>query len=236
MSADDLATMMTCEFCGQSFNLALSHSLAQPEWRYRLAAHLGAGQVQALLPALAVSSFLRQLRHVEEPPLTHVLGLEVLAEGRTIEVDVAAYIPDRDWAVVLGEVKTGNRIDANDIANLEFLQRKLTAKGVRCVLLFATLKEAFSPEEIADLRALAQRAGHVEPPTGNRCANLPLVLTGRDLSHPPSSREHPWRWEPKTYTGIFGTARGSCERNLGLRDHQLDGSGDNATVSCEWDS
>lgn len=222
VSANDLATTMTCEFCGQNFNLALSHSLAQPEWRYRLAAHLSAAHVQALLPALAVTSFLRQLRHVEEPPLTHVLGLEVTTEGRTIEADIAAYIPDRDWAVVLGEVKTGNRIDANDITNLEFLQRKLTAIGVRCVLLFATLKEVFSPEEIADLRALAERAGHVELSTGNHCANLPLVLTGPDLSHPPGSREHPWRWEPQTYTGIFGTARGSCERNLGLRDHQLD--------------
>jgi hypothetical protein len=235
VSADDLATTMTCEFCGQSFNLALSHSLAKPEWRYRLAAHLGAGHVQALLPALAVSSFLRQLRHVEEPPLTHVLGLEVMAEGRTVEVDVAAYIPDRDWTVVLGEVKTGSRIDANDIANLAFLQRRLTAKGVRCVLLFATLKEAFSPEEIADLRALAERAGQIELSTGDRCANLPLVLTGRDLSHPPGSREHPWRWEPKTYTGIFGIARGSCERNLGLRVRQFDRADDNARGSGEAD-
>lgn len=234
VSADDLAATMTCEFCGQNFNLALSHSLAQPEWRYRLAAHLGAGHVQALLPALAVTSFLRQLRHVEEPPLTHVLGLEVTTGGRTVEVDVAAYLPDRDWAVVLGEVKTGNRIDANDISNLEFLQRKLVTAGVRCVLLFATLKDAFSPEEVAELRALAERAGHVELSAGDRRANLPLVLTGPDLSQPPGSTEHPWRWEPKTYDGIFGTARGSCERNLGLHNHQLSGYDDDMTVSCEW--
>ena len=227
VSADDLAATMTCEFCGQTFSLALSHSLAQPEWHYRLAAHLGAAHVQALLPALAVTSLLRQLRHLEEPPLTHVLGLEVTTAGRKVEVDIAAYIRDREWAVVLGEVKTGNRIDANDIANLEFLQRRLTTAGVRCVLLFATLKEAFSPEEVADLRALAKRAGHVELSTGGSCANLPLVLTGPDLSHPPGSREHPWRWEPKTYTGIFGTARGSCARNLGLRDHELDVPRDN---------
>jgi hypothetical protein len=236
VSAGDLAMTMTCEFCGQSFNLAMSHSLAHPQWRYRLAAHLGAGHVQALLPVLAVTSFLRQLRHVEEPPLTHVLGLEVVADGRTVEVAAAAYIPDRDWTVVLGEVKTGNRIDANDITNLELLQRRIIATGVRCVLLFATLKGTFSPEEIADLRALAERARPVDLSTGNRCENLPLVLTGPDLSHPPGSAEHPWRWENTISSGIFGTARGSCERNLGLHDHRLVASADHARVTCEWTS
>lgn len=112
----------------------------------------------------------------------------------------------------------------------------LTAKGVRCLLVFATLKETFSSGEIADLRALAERAGPVDLSTGIRCANLPLVLTGSDLSHPPGSREHPWRWENQTGLGIFGTARGSCERNLGLQDHWLDGPADSAKVVCEWNS
>lgn len=71
VSVDGLGPTMNCEFCGQVYNLALSHSLSQPEWRYRLAAHLRPDQVGALLPALATTSLLQQLRHIEVigPPL-----------------------------------------------------------------------------------------------------------------------------------------------------------------------
>ncbi|GLX93544.1 hypothetical protein Hesp01_14940 [Herbidospora sp. NBRC 101105] len=233
-SADDLAATMICEFCGQTFNLALSHSLTQPEWRYRLAAHLRADQVQALLPALAATSLLRQLRHAEEPPLPHMLGLEVSIDGRKIEVDVAAHLPDRDWTVVLGEVKTANRIDANDIANLEFLQKKLSDKDVRCLLLFATLKEELSPEEISGLRGLVERSKDVQLSDGRLLPNMPLILTGPDLSHPPGSENHPWRWDSKGYSGVFGTAITSCERNLGLHGYTFSDTGDDISIRCEW--
>ncbi|WP_344937495.1 hypothetical protein [Sphaerisporangium flaviroseum] len=232
VSADDLATTMTCEFCGQPFNLALSHSLTQPEWRYRLAAHLRADQVQALLPALATTSLLRQLRHVEEPSLPHMFGLEVSLGKRKIEVDVAAYLPDRDWTAVLGEVKTANRIDANDISNLEFLQQKLSEKDVRCLLLFATLKNELSPEELLDLRGLVERSKPIRVDNGNLIPNMPLILTGPDLSHPPGSKSHPWRWDTKGYSGVFGTAITSCERNLGLRDYDF--KDDCTGILCQW--
>jgi hypothetical protein len=234
VSADDLATTMTCEFCGQDFNLGLSHALTQPEWRYRLAAHLGAAQVQALLPALAVTSFLSQLRHIEEPPLPHVLGLELSVDQRAVEVDVATYLPYRDWTAVLGEVKTANRIDENDIANLAFLRRKLSEKDVRCLILFATLKSRLSPEEVADLRQLVQGSRPVQLSNGSVLPNMPLILTGADLSYPPGSKDHPWRWDSKNYSGIFGTAITSCERNLGLLDYTLRGSDDGTTTECKW--
>jgi hypothetical protein len=236
VSADDLATTMTCEFCGQTYNLALSHSLAQPKWQYRLAAHLRADQVQALLPALAATSFLSQLRHIEEPPLTHMLGLEGSIDGGTIEVDVAAYLPDRDWTAVLGEVKTANRIDANDIANLEFLQQKLSEKDVRCLLLFATLKDELSPAEISDLRGLVERSRPVQLDDGRLLPNMPLILTGPDVSHPSGSKNHPWRWDSKNYSGVFGTAVTSCERNLGLQNYKFSHANDRMAIQCEWDS
>ena len=237
IASDDLAATMTCEFCGETFNLALSHSLTPPEWRYRLAAHLGPDQVQALLPALAAAALLRQFRHVEEPPLTHVLGLEVTLEKRTIEVDLAAYIPDHDWTLVLAEVKTGNRIDANDIANLEFLRQRLADADVRCLLMFVTLKDRFSPEETTELRALAERSPIVRLARGySSVANLPLVLTGPDLSHPPGSENHPWRWEDPSYSGLFGTALGSCQRNLGLKGYRFDPASDTERIVCEWEA
>jgi hypothetical protein len=234
-AADDLASTMTCEFCGSRFSLALSHSLTPPEWRYRLAAHLEADRVQALFPAVASTSLLRQMRHVEEPPLPHVLGLEVLCEGKKMEADLAVYVPDRDWAVVLGEVKSGNRIDANDVANLEHLRDRLGGKGVRCLLMFATMKDALAPEETAALRALADRANAVPLSGGSILPNLPLVLTGPDLSHPPGSEQHPWRWDSKNYSGLFGTAITSCERNLGLSNVTLERTNDGLRARCEWE-
>jgi hypothetical protein len=232
--ANDLGSTMTCEFCGQTFSLALSHGLTQPEWRYRLAAHLRPDQVQALLPALATTSLLGQLRHSEEPPLSNVLGLEVTIAGRKIEIDVAVYLPDRDWAVVLGEVKTANKIDENDIANLEFLRDALLAKGVRCLLAFSTLKDAFSPEEVSHLRALIERSRPVILSSGVSLPNLPLVLTGLDLSHHPMSEDHPWRWDSKNYSGVFGTAITSCERNLGLKNCAFDNGDAGMGVRFEW--
>jgi hypothetical protein len=224
VSADLLAAIMKCEFCGQTYNLALSHSLSIPEWRYRLAAHVRLDQIQALLPALAASSLLAQLRHVQEPDLPLVLGLKVVAGGRDIEVDVAMYLPDPDWTVVLGEVKTGNRVDARDVSNLEYLQTLLAGAGVRCVLMFATLKERFSDEEVAELRGLAERSGTVSHSSGRLLPNVPLVLTAGDLSHHPMDENHPWRWKDDAYLGILGTALSSCRRNLGLSSSPHDGT------------
>lgn len=235
ISADDLASTMSCEFCGEPFSLALSHGLSKPHWRYRLASHLVPARIEALLPALATTSLLGQFRHVEEPPLSHVLGLKIKLRTREIEVDVAVYLPDRDWTVVLAEVKTANKIDENDIANLEFLHRALTETGVRCIIAFVTLKEAFSTDELGPLRQLVERSRPVTTALGAVVPNLPLVLTGPDLSHHPMSEDHPWRWGDDRTSGIFGTAIASCERNLGLKSYGLEHTADGESVAVVWE-
>lgn len=217
VAADELASTMRCEFCGDSFNLALSHGLAGSEWRYRLAGHLRADQIGPLLPVLATTSLLQQLRHDEDPsPL--VLGLKMLLGGRQVEIDVATYVRAEERTAILGEVKTGSRIDGNDIDNLSFLQDRLRAQRVRSLLLFATLKDRFSPEEVALLRGAVNRAAEVETTRGQFLPNVPLVLTGPDLSHHYWDKDHPWRWDT-AYAGLFGTAIESCKRNLGLIDY-----------------
>lgn len=230
-SADELAAKMPCEFCGQEYNLALSHSLAQPKWRYRLAAHLRSAQVQALLPALAVSSLLGQFRLVEEAPLSHVFGLEVVLDGKKVEADIAVYLPDHDWTAVIGEVKNANRIDANDVENIEFVEHRLRARDVRCLSLFATLKSELTDQEVQVLRQRVERSRLVRTSRGNLLPSMPLVLTGPDLSHPALSEEHPWRWDNKGDAGILGTAITSCERNLGLQDYSYDSSG---ALNIKW--
>lgn len=233
ISVDGLGPTMNCEFCGQVYNLALSHSLSQPEWRYRLAAHLRSDQVEALLPALATTSLLQQLRHTEAlPPL--VLGLEITLEGRKVEADIAAYLGDRESLAVLGEVKTGNRIDSKDVANLEFLRTRLHSKNVRCLLLFATLKDSLSPEECRELRELVERSMLIRTSSGQSSPSLPMVLTGPDLSRNYWDQEHPWRWEKKSHNGIFDTALVSCERNLGLIDYTHNPSPDGPGFFFDW--
>ena len=233
VSVEGLGPTMKCEFCGEVYNLALSHSLSQPEWRYRLAAHLRSDQVEALLPALATTSLLQAMRHVEEfPPL--VLGFEITLEGKKVEADIAAYFGDPEWLAVLGEVKTGNRIDSKDVENLEFLRTKLHSKDIRCLLLFSTLKDTFSPEERRDLRGLVERSALIRTSHGQRILNLPLVLTGPDLSRNYWDEEHPWRWEKKGMNGIFDTALASCERNLGLIDYTHKPSPDGFDFTFNW--
>lgn len=185
------------------------------------------------MPALATTSVLTQLRMSQEPsPL--VLGLKVMLDGHKIEVDVASYLTGPEATAVLGEVKTANRIDAHDVENLEFLRGKLRDEDVNCVLLFATLKEAFSPEEQRLLRTLVERSPWTRA-RGGRVPNVPLVLTGLDLSRSYWDPEHPWHWEKTNYAGIFDTAMASCERNLGLRGYSPDYSEGGSDFIFEWD-
>lgn len=232
ITADDIAAKMRCEFCAESFNLALSHSLARPSWRYRFASHLRPDQVQALLPPLAVSSLVSQLRHIEEPPLPHVLGLEVKNGKKQVEVDVAMYIPDPCWLVIIGEVKSANRVDENDIRNIEGVCASLRTAGVRSVPLFATLKDRFSDDEVSSLRRLVERSSYAKSSRGVSLPNVPLVLTGPDLSQPSGAPSHPWRWEDETYSGILGTAVSSCERNIGLKSFA---TGPGGSIKYEWE-
>lgn len=230
-SAEELGSTMTCEFCGELFQLALSHALSRPRWHYRLAAHLPAKQVQALLPALAAASLIEQFRHVEEPTMAHGLGLEVEFSDRKLELDIAVYVADHDWLTVIGEVKGANRIDQKDVENLEFAASRLSQQDVRCLQLFATLKTHFTQEEITTLRRRVERSGMISTSNGSLLPNMPLVLTGPDLSQSPDSEDHPWRWDAKNYSGLHGTAVTSCERNLGLLSYSLR---DDGSIDCTW--
>jgi hypothetical protein len=235
VAADQLGSTMTCEFCGSQFNLALSHGLSQPEWRYRLAAHLRADQVEALLPALATTSMLSQVSHLGEDSAALALGLQVSVGGQLIEVDIAAYLPDPEWLAVLGEVKNSNRIDMKDVGNLELLRTKLRSKGVRCLLLFATLKEQFTIEEVSALRGVVERSEWVLTARGQRLPDLPLVLTGPDVSHHYWDKGHPWRWERQSHAGLFDTALESCKRNLGLESYSRNPASSVGELTFVWD-
>lgn len=240
VSPRDLDAIIRCEFCGEEFKLALSLSLSRnkSKWRYRLASHLSPEKVKALLPALATMSMMGQLTSTEGHPNVHAFGVTFTWAGRDpIEADIVAYLGRPTWVTVLGEVKTSNRIDDNDIRNLEHLQRRLDEKGVRSLLLFATLKDEFASAEVEVLQAFVERCTHTTTAHNVVVPRLPLLLTAKDLSLPWAHDDHPWRWgdNNRHHEGIFGTAIESCQRNLGLVSSSLarvDGKG---TAEFEWD-
>jgi hypothetical protein len=236
VSPRDLDATIQCEFCGEDFRLALSLALSRSSWRYRLASHLGPEKVKALLPALATMSLLGQLTARFGAAGTHAFGVEfTFAGNKRVEADIVAYLARPDWAIALGEVKNSNWIDANDVENLDELQRRLDQKGVRSVLTFATLKDRLAPEEVVALRGLVERGREITTAFRTVVPRVPLVLTAKDLSLPWDNDDHPNRWtRAGTGEGIFSTAIESCKRNLGLVELQR-GTGDNRRpFNCTW--
>ncbi|WP_433230904.1 hypothetical protein [Actinomadura formosensis] len=235
----DLDASIRCEFCGENFSLALSLALSKPNWRYRLAAHLSAEKVQALLPVLAVLSTLGQLLSMERPAMNHVLGLEVVDKGRiNAEIDIAVILDHRPIVTILGEVKNRNRIDLVDIENLEIVQKHLLSKGVRCLIMVGSLKDNLTHDEIAVLRGYAERSnGVARIGYGRVVPTMPLILMGPDLSLPWGHDEHPWRWgEPGSGMGVYGTAIESCRRHLGLVGYSTRSTEDDLVADYEWSS
>jgi hypothetical protein len=154
-----------------------------------------------------------------------------------IEADIVAYFGRPSWVTVLGEVKTSNWIDENDVRNLEDLQHRLDDKRVRNLLLFATLKNEFGPTEVGVLRELVERCTETTTAHNAVVPRFPLLLTAKDLSLPWAHDDHPGRWgdNKRHLEGIFGTAIESCQRNLGLVSFNFIPGGDKSTAEIEWD-
>jgi hypothetical protein len=237
VSPRDLDATIQCEFCGETFRLALSLALSKSRWRFRLASHLGPEKVKALLPALATSSLLNQFSVRSGAAGPHAFGVEFRFPGnRRMEADIVTWLSYPDYAVAVAEVKNGNWIDGNDIQNLEDLQTRFDRAKVRSVLVFSSLKAALAPEERDVLRALVERASWTSTALGAQVPRVPLVLTSRDLSIPWDDDNHPHRWEsPGGTGGVFATAVESCKRNLGLVDIIPADGGSASEFVCTWE-
>ncbi len=233
VNPNDLAVTMQCEFCGDESRLALSLALTKPRWRYRLAAHLAAEKINAFLPVMAASSVLAGLFHVEGPPPSHIFGLTVTRPGNEpTEVDIAMILHEEHWTVVLGEVKSHHSIEADDINHLFSLQRALAAKKVPCILLFATLKQSFSPDEQELIRSAVEREKATISRQYQSLPLMPLLLTERDMSLPNLHNDHPWHWGTPGQ-GVVGIALESCKRNLGLASVRFE-AGEQHGLTYEW--
>ncbi|WP_460968430.1 hypothetical protein [Pedococcus soli] len=209
-----LAHEVHCDFCGQDVKLAPILASRAHTWQLRLAGHLGQAQVQAMIPVLATVGQLAHLTQVEGGLDCHDLGLMVMKGSRRAEADVVAILPGVEPALVLGEVKSRNRVDAKDVGNLEWLRDNVRLDSMRTQLLFATTKDDFGDEERALLRDHCQRQAVREDEFGRPTVAFPLLLTGRDLFLPWMDDDNIWRAGPGR--GLSGIAEESCRRRLGL--------------------
>jgi hypothetical protein len=236
LAVDDLATDVRCGFCDDIFPLALPVAAAGPKsaWRYRIAGHVSESRLRAALPVLAATSVLATLAGGGFYVQPRVIGTEITAPDRKAEFDIAAVADPFRPQVVLGEVKSHQPIDANDIDNLAWAQDHLRGAGVECYILIATLNEILSTDEIAALRAYCERARELLNPDGSQTPLvMPIVLTQQELSVDQFDNAHPSRWiEPGQ--ALSAVAVASCKRNLGLGEVRQVPSNGLLTYEFAW--
>jgi len=122
--------------------------------------------------------------------------------------------------VLIGEVKSHQTIDTDDIDKLEWIQSVLLAKNIECFTLIATLNDSYSPQEVELLRASCERAPELRRSSytvGTEPLALPIVLTSRQLSADQFSDDHPFKFATPG-GGLLSVAIESCKQNLGLKE------------------
>jgi DNA-directed RNA polymerase subunit RPC12/RpoP len=185
-SARELDDEIRCPQCGHLFLLA--PAIRTDQWRYRLTGLLAQPE-QHVLPedrpdrppeavaVLLTEVWLHDATHSDQLLLD--TNFEVRGDGLDGEIDIVAIERGRlgRTAVVIGECRTEIPFTAENIAKLELLASRLRTVGLDCSPLFATLRNAFSDEEIALFRELRDRERYGDIVV----ARPPILLTRADL-------------------------------------------------------
>jgi len=175
-----------CPKCGATFLLA--PALDRDQWRYQLTGLLGQPEQhvfeddQEERPPEAIAVLLTLVwfhdAKAGSDPLLDA-NYTVRIDGADREVDIVAIERGRDGevALLLGECRTGGRFSADDVDKLSAIAERLRGAGLSCHLVFATLRDELSHEEIELFRELRdhERIGE------NVLRRPPIVLTRRDL-------------------------------------------------------
>jgi hypothetical protein len=187
----------------------------KPDWHYRLNATVPDTKLAEVFPVMAALNVLMGVNWSRSAPF--VLGLEITGDGDAWEIDLALALNDSGPPIiVVGEVKSHqDSIDANDLAHLKKVQDFLGSKEIECYILAATLRDELAPDEVEALRALCEGCGDVRGSLSLQPLT-PIVLTGKNLSAPYLTEDHPSRWEARQ--GFPSFALESCKQNLGLVD------------------
>lgn len=159
ISLDDVRTMSTCIYCGQHFDVTAQ--LKDRDWRYRRSGLFGRDDNQ--LGGIPVALALQQLdASLRESLLMYSTALNFkskTAKMETCEADFVAVVASRlsiDEApvqILIGEAKTSDRIDANDVRKLGMLADAIPSKVARAFIMFVKT-DTFTPDEVTLARSL----------------------------------------------------------------------------------
>ncbi len=137
LGPDDLGETIACGFCDYSFPLAFAVGSegSKSQWRYRVAGHVAEPRLRAALPSLAVASVLTEVFGLAPGSQPQAMGTEVISPDRRAEFDIVTVVDTFEPTVILGEVKSHQEIDAQDVNNLEWAQEALRSRGISCYML-----------------------------------------------------------------------------------------------------
>jgi hypothetical protein len=230
ITPDRITTLLRCDDCEIETPLALQVIL-KGDWRLTTRRLFDQRRLRATFPLLATLRLLLDLSR-DQDTLHYALGLEFSKAGHLCEIDFAVIVnDDRGPLLVLGESKARNDIEAGDVDNLEFAQEAVRSLGVECFIALASSKEQLNAEEVARLRAAADRfLWGIEGRRGySSYVNLPIVLTRSSLTVPTDHPDHPVKAISVHRAGIAELAEWTCRRELGLG-----GIGEPGRWELEW--
>lgn len=164
-----LATDLRCPRCRREF--ALSPLVKAASWRYEASGFFETPNQHGALPVILA---MMRLEHaISTSSQVIVPSLELVNQNMRCEVDLVSIVQGYDGSLTLavGECKGGNdQILDTDVANLEMIVNGFDELGIKCVPLFATIRDEFSDDEIEQFRDMSKRLI-----TG------PVLLTKREL-------------------------------------------------------
>lgn len=145
-SVDQLKSQLVCTFCGSSFQSLVS--IAKSEWMVRASGIFASNNISGGIP---VAMTLQQLESTFS--FGHCFSwlpcVDLKVEGKACESDFVTISSDREDrpCVLIGECKTGHRINKNDINNLDAMATQLEKIGITCKIVFTKL-DGFSENEL----------------------------------------------------------------------------------------
>lgn len=152
ISAESIDHEVTCSLCGDIRKIALHISGANPEWLLKF----GGDQhfyekMSEMFPVMGAISLISGIEIGGLLGLHFTTGTKIKKSGLDCEIDLfLAFREEGSPVYVVGECKSyTDPFDSDDIAHLQAIQLQFQSKGLECWILFATLREELSDDEIA---------------------------------------------------------------------------------------
>lgn len=155
LSLDDIATLATCDYCGDRFNVTTQ--LRDRDWAYRRSGLFGReGHQEGSIPVALALQQLDTCLHSFE--MIYCTGIEIKPDGadiRRCESDFAVVSRGRDDIVnlTIGECKTRKEITQDDIDKLTQIAKAFPYTRAKTYLLFSKTSQ-FTEAEIERFKAL----------------------------------------------------------------------------------